>query len=279
MGRRRHGTGLPVPHRGSVPGGGARSRRRPHSRPPPEAGKWSLLQGIRRPRNSAMPRKKKKMPAMPTRQRVAARARGGGQRCSTVATLEATFDPGPLRGLTSLDGLRDKADVSEAAFAATGPVSLSGPLWDTLRARPRRHAIAPGYGRGVSWSATARRVRDGNRPIGQRANALHSLLANHHASLGFAKTRKRLRRLVGVGLGHRWTEAKLLTALQDLGESRTSRALSRGVCAAPASGEGWRTAQADEGDVDALHRPEWLKDIHAASDRHPSRRERRQRPP
>jgi hypothetical protein len=121
-------------------------------------------------------------------------------------------------------------------------------------------------------------VRDGNRPIGQRAKALHSLLANHHAPLGFSGTRKRLRKLVGVGLGRRWTEAKLLRALQELEESRTSHVRYHDVFAQRRRAEkaGGRR-QPTKGDVDALHRPEWLKDVNAADHRHPSRRERRQR--
>ena len=128
----------------------------------------------------------------------------------------------------------------------------------------------------MSWSATVRRVRAADRPLDQRVTALHSLLANYHAPLGFTATRKRLRKLVGVGLGRRWTEPKLLRALEELEASRKAHLRYRSVFAErrrAEKAEGRR--QPTLGDVQALLPVEWRKDAQEAARRHASRRERR----
>ncbi|WP_157519125.1 hypothetical protein [Modestobacter sp. Leaf380] len=73
----------------------------------------------------------------------------------------------------------------------------------------------------MSWSATVRRVLDADRPLGQRVAALHSLLANHHAPLGFLATRAALRSRVGA-TGRRWRETELLRALEHIEASRAA---------------------------------------------------------
>src|SRR5690349_19917956 len=82
----------------------------------------------------------------------------------------------------------------------------------------------------MSWSATVRRLRDPSRPMGQRVNALHSLLANHHAPLGFEESRRYLRAQVGLH-SQFWTEAQLLAAFDLLDTSRSSYTAYRGSLA------------------------------------------------
>lgn len=126
----------------------------------------------------------------------------------------------------------------------------------------------------------ARRVRDGDLPLGQRVNALHSLLANHHAPFGFQRTRAHLRRAAGVGLLRPWTEPRLLAALDLLEESRASHLAYRA-----AFGQRRRLEKASgqrvptKGDLEALERREWAMDAGDAAVRRPSSRELRKRPP
>lgn len=94
--------------------------------------------------------------------------------------------------------------------------------------------------------------------------ALHCLLANHHAPVGFEATRKRLLLAVGVGRSRKWTEAQLLEALALLDESRRSHLAYRSAFAArrrdeKASGR----RQPTRGDLAAFDHPEWLKDTGA----------------
>lgn len=115
-----------------------------------------------------------------------------------------------------------------------------------------------------------RRVRDSDRPMGQRVTALHSLVANHHSPLGFLGTRTRLRKAAGVGLLRRWTEPRLLEALRVLEESRASHLRYRTAFAQrrrQEKAEGRR--RPTKGDVAALDRAEWLKDVEEAGSRHP----------
>jgi hypothetical protein len=126
----------------------------------------------------------------------------------------------------------------------------------------------------------ARRVRNANLPMGQRVNALHWLLANHHAPLGFRRTRAHLRRATHAGLLRRWNEPSLLAALDMLEESRASHLAYRAAFAErrrieKASGQRVPT----KGDVQALARSEWLMDIDDAAVRRPSVRELRKVPP
>jgi hypothetical protein len=130
----------------------------------------------------------------------------------------------------------------------------------------------------VSWSATARRVRDADRPLGQRITALHSLLANHHAPLGFTVTRKRLRKLVAVG------PADGGRSRSCFGHSRSWSSRERAICdtAAPSPSGVERRRRTDDagptkGDVEALHRAEWLKVVEEDGWRQASCRERRRR--
>ncbi|MEI4270819.1 hypothetical protein TEK04_03695 [Klenkia sp. LSe6-5] len=74
----------------------------------------------------------------------------------------------------------------------------------------------------MSWSSTARRVRDGDRPMGQRVNALHSLVARHAAPLASSDTRTTLRTLVGA-TGRRWDEEQVMRALEHLEATRSVR--------------------------------------------------------
>jgi hypothetical protein len=156
-------------------------------------------------------------------------------------------------------------------------------LWDVLTRSPRTRGTTEvampqarscdasyGYGRFVGWAATARRVRDSGLPMGRRVTALHSLVANHHAPLGFAGTRRRLRKLAGVGLFRRWTQPRLLLALRALEESRSSHLEYLAVFAQRRRREkavGRR--QPTKGDVAALRRPEWLKNVDEAGRRYP----------
>lgn len=126
----------------------------------------------------------------------------------------------------------------------------------------------------------ARRVRNANLPMGQRVNALHSLLANHHAPLGFRGTRAHLRRATGVGFLRRWNEPSLLAALDMLEESRASHLAYRTAFAErrrieKASGQRVPT----KGDLQALARREWKMDIDDAAVRRPNVRELRKRHP
>lgn len=116
--------------------------------------------------------------------------------------------------------------------------------------------------------------------MGQRVTALHSLVANHHAPLGFTATRRRLRELAGVGPGRRWTEPKLLEALDELAASRETHLRFGSVFADRRRVEktdGRR--QPTSGDLETLRRAEWLKDVGEAGRRHPSRQERRRGEP
>jgi hypothetical protein len=126
----------------------------------------------------------------------------------------------------------------------------------------------------MSWSAFAKRVRESDRPLGQRVNALHSLLANHHAPLGFEATRERLCDAVGVAHSGKWTDAQILQALLLLEESRRNHLAYRDAFASRRRGEkaaGRR--QPTRGDLEALAEREWFKDAAAAVRRVPSRRE------
>jgi hypothetical protein len=58
--------------------------------------------------------------------------------------------------------------------------------------------------------------------MGQRVNALHSLLARHLVPLGFDGTRRALRALVGV-TGRRWDEEQVMRALEHLEATRAVR--------------------------------------------------------
>lgn len=126
----------------------------------------------------------------------------------------------------------------------------------------------------------ARRVRNVNLSMGQRVNALHSLLANHHAPLGFRQTRAHLRRATDVALQRRWNEPALLAALDLLEESRASHLAYRA-----AFGQRRRIEKASgqrvptRGDLEALAPREWMMDIDDAAVRRPSIRELRKRPP
>jgi hypothetical protein len=106
--------------------------------------------------------------------------------------------------------------------------------------------------------------------MGRRVTALHSLVANHHAPLGFTGTRRRLRRLAGVGLLRRWTQPRLLLALRALEESRSSHLEYLAAFAQRRRREkaiGRR--QPTKGDVAALRRPEWVKNVEEARRRYP----------
>lgn len=111
----------------------------------------------------------------------------------------------------------------------------------------------------------ARRVRDADLPLGQRVNALHSLLANHHAPFGFRRTRAHLRRAAGVRVLRDWTEPRLLAALDLLEESRASH-----LANLAAFGQRRRVEKAsgrrvpNKGDLEALARREWTVDVDAA---------------
>lgn len=119
----------------------------------------------------------------------------------------------------------------------------------------------------------AKRVRDETRPMGQRVNALHSLLANHHAPLGFEATRLRLREVAGVSRTAKWSEAAVLQALEALKASRAThldyrRAFSERRRQEKASGR----RQPTRGDLEAAASREWSKDADLARTRTPSRR-------
>lgn len=137
----------------------------------------------------------------------------------------------------------------------------------------------------MSWRTWARRIRDQDLPLRHRASALRSLL-NIHGPFGFEGTERHLRRLVGMTdlrggrLGAHasgdWTDATLLAALAALEESRQSR-----LDHAAAFAERRRREKAEHrrqptrGDVEALRRAEWFKDLAVAAQRVPSRREAR----
>lgn len=93
--------------------------------------------------------------------------------------------------------------------------------------------------------------------MGQRVNALHSLISNHHAPSGFLGTRAALRARVGV-TGHRWREDELLRALEHLEASRTAHLVRVAEVAAHRRAEktaGRRHPAAAE--VAALGPPAW----------------------
>jgi hypothetical protein len=112
--------------------------------------------------------------------------------------------------------------------------------------------------------------------MGQRVNALHSLLANHHAPVGFEATRRRLREVAGVTWRKKWSEAGLLEALRALEDSRAThldyqRAFAERRRQEKASGR----RQPTRGDLEAAARLEWSKDADLARTRLPSKREQR----
>jgi hypothetical protein len=142
------------------------------------------------------------------------------------------------------------------------------------------------YRPAMSWSATARRVRDPGRPLRHRISAFRSLL-NLHGPLGFHRTEEHLRALVDAPRPSRWpprrtsgwTEADLLTALDALEESRASHLRYRAVFAERRAREkAEHRRQPTRGDVEALRRAEWLKDADVAARRRPGRRETRRGP-
>ena len=127
----------------------------------------------------------------------------------------------------------------------------------------------------MSWSATARGVRDSARPLGYRVTALHSLLANHHAPLGFEETREELRRRVGASptlvspdwapARQSWTEAQLLEALMLLEESRVSHLTYRNAWAERRSVEKRQgRRQPTKEDLKVLDARSWLLDPNMA---------------
>jgi hypothetical protein len=127
----------------------------------------------------------------------------------------------------------------------------------------------------VSWAVHARRVRDEGLPLTQRVSALRSLVASHHAPLGFLGTVAHLRAATGGGR-RGWTAEQLPAALAMLEQSRASHlayrtAFAERRCTEKQQGRRRPTA----GDVVALARAEWLKDVEEASRRVPSRRDRR----
>lgn len=133
----------------------------------------------------------------------------------------------------------------------------------------------PRYGPGVSWSATARRVRDTGLAMPKRVVALHSLLANHHAPLGFEDTRDHLREIAGIRT-RRWTEPQLLAALAALEESRASHLRYRAVFAERRRREkALGRRQPTTADLAALRRAVWLMDHEDARRRRPGMREQR----
>lgn len=110
--------------------------------------------------------------------------------------------------------------------------------------------------------------------MGSRVVALHSLLANHHAPIGFEATRDRLMTHVGVGRSAKWTETQLLASLALLEESRETHLAYRRAFASRRRSEkalGWR--QPTRTDLTALSHPEWKKDAEAAKTRGTSARE------
>lgn len=128
----------------------------------------------------------------------------------------------------------------------------------------------------MSWAVKARRVRDTSRPLAQRVNALHSLLANHHAPLGFQATAQHLRGLAGVAGSRRllpwrtrrfvWTEQQLLTALAALEESRGSHLRYQAAFVERRKAEkakGLRQPSRDDGGSST--RSEWLIETDGAS--------------
>ena len=120
-----------------------------------------------------------------------------------------------------------------------------------------------------------KRVMDEGRPMGQRVNALHSILANHFAPLGFEATRQRLREHVGVE-GSAWSGEQVVTALRLLHESRQSHLRYRS-----AFGDRRRVEKAagrrqpTKADLEALHTAAWLLDVTTATSRLPGRRQQR----
>jgi hypothetical protein len=134
----------------------------------------------------------------------------------------------------------------------------------------------------MGWTATMRRARDPERPLGQRVLALHALISGHHAPLGFTATRARLRALVGADDTHRgrarsrWTEDELLRALAALESSRETHLRARAVFADRHRAEkaaGRRSPTA--GDLRARREAVWEADVAGAAHRRPSRREQR----
>ncbi|QGQ20529.1 hypothetical protein GC089_16725 [Cellulomonas sp. JZ18] len=137
----------------------------------------------------------------------------------------------------------------------------------------------------MSWTGWARRVRDADLPLRHRSSALRSLL-NLHAPFGFEGTERHLRRLVGVPdhgdgpLGARrtgdWSDATLLAALDALEASRASHLRYRAVVAERRRHEkAQHRRQPTRGDVAALRRAEWCKDVDEAARRQPGAREAR----
>jgi hypothetical protein len=125
----------------------------------------------------------------------------------------------------------------------------------------------------VNWTATARWVSDERRPLGQRVTALHSLLANHHAPLGFEATRQRLLAEAGVA-GKEWTAEQVMAALRSLTESRKSHLRYREAFAARRQAEKAQgRRQPTKRDIQALDAKDWLRDADAAARRQPSRKE------
>lgn len=129
----------------------------------------------------------------------------------------------------------------------------------------------------------ARRVRDPQVPLGQRASAFRSLL-NRHAPFGFEATEEQLCALVGAtrrgGGGfwsHRprdWTGKQLLAALDALEESRASHLRYAAAFAERRRREkALHRRQPTRSDLQALRRAEWLKDSDEATRRQSSTRE------
>jgi hypothetical protein len=102
--------------------------------------------------------------------------------------------------------------------------------------------------------------------MGQRVNALHSLLANEHAPLGFDETRTLLRAETGV-TGRTWTEAQLLDALALLEESRQTHLRYREAWARRRSLDKARgRRQPTKAETAALEERAWFKDVRTIED-------------
>lgn len=132
------------------------------------------------------------------------------------------------------------------------------------------------YLRSMSWAVMARRVRNSDLAIGQRVTALHSLLANHHAPLGFEATRQHLRRTVGVTRREGWSEPGLLLALDLLEASRANHIAYRVTFGQRRKVEKASSRRSPtKADLEALTRAEWFLDPDEATVRRQSTRELR----
>ncbi|WP_157944070.1 hypothetical protein [Blastococcus atacamensis] len=117
-------------------------------------------------------------------------------------------------------------------------------------------------------------MRDESLPIDRGVTSLDSLIASLHAPFGFLGTVAHLRELVGARRGRR-TSRQLAKALDLLEESRVTHLAYRLAFAERPSvekAEGRRRPTA--GDMAALERAEWLKQVEEARTRVPGRRGR-----